>query len=133
MQNLDGVLNKVKIGLVAFSLLIALLFVVGALSLSLLIYYGLFLLSAVVLVSFGGAILNFVEQPGKGKNFLLGLGTLLLVFFISYGLSGANIDPKTQEVIAGSRLSQAGIYTLYFVIIAAIGTIVFSSVKRLIK
>lgn len=130
---MEKILNNIKIALVSSTLLVVLLFTLNAISLSFLINYSLFLLVLVIVSTLGMAGLNLVENPKKGKSILIGIGALLLFYLIGLGLSKESIDESTQMVIEGSKQAEAGIYTLYFVMFAAVAALVYSSAKRIIK
>lgn len=124
-------LNYLKIGLVALSGLMIALFWLDSISLESLIKFSLGLLILIVVATIGAALLNFAENPNKGFAFIGGLVVLLLIFGISYGVSTDAIDVDTEKVIEGSRTAEAGIYTLYVLIVLAIGALFYSSAKRI--
>lgn len=126
-------LNYIKLGLVGLSLLMVLLFVMEALSITVLIKYSIGLLGLVVVATLGGALLNLVENPSKGKNFVIGIVGLIIIYAISYGVAEDSVDSTTELVIEGSRIAEAGIYTLYVVVEIAVAALLYSSVKRIFK
>ena len=109
-----------------------LLFVGDAISLSALINFSLGLVGLIVLSTIGAAVLNFAENPSKGKSFLIGLVALLLVFGISYGAAQGTMT-EDGALIPGSQLAEAGIYTLYAVVFIALAALLYSSGKRVIR
>lgn len=124
-------LNLIKVGLVSLSTLVVILFALDAVSIEFLITFSLGLLTLIVLATVGAAVLNFSENPKTGKAFLIGIVALLIVFGISYGISTDVVDSESNQVIAGSKAAEAGIYTLYAVVFVAIGSLLYSSVKRI--
>jgi len=126
-------LNFFKIGLISLTVLMTLLFLSEAISLGVLINYSLGLVILLVLATVGAAAFNFSENPAKGKNFIIGFLSLLLVFAICYGISEVTIDEITKEVVAGSRGAEAGIYTLYVLIFTAVAVLLYSSFKRIYR
>lgn len=124
-------LNLVKVGLVSLSTLIVILFALDAVSIEFLITFSLGLLALIVLATVGAAVLNFSENPKTGKSFLIGIVALLIVFGVSYGISTDAIDVDSNQVIAGSKAAEAGIYTLYVLVFIAIASLLYSSVKRI--
>ena len=126
-------LNFFKIGLISLTVLMTLLFLAEAISLTVLINYSIVLVSLLFLATIGAAVFNFKENPANGKSFIIGLLSLLTVFGICYGVSNETIDEVTKEVIAGSRGAEAGIYTLYVLIFAAVSVLLYSSFNRIYR
>ena len=126
-------LNFFKIGLISLTVLMTLLFLAEAISLTVLINYSIGLVSLLFLATIGAAVFNFKENPANGKSFIIGLLSLLTVFGICYGVSNETIDEVTKEVIAGSRGAEAGIYTLYVLIFAAVSVLLYSSFNRIYR
>lgn len=130
---MEKILNYLKIGLVSISLLMLGLYLKDAISLEFLINYSLFLVISLVVVTLGGALFNFFENPKTGIRFFIGIVGLLVFFGIGYVLSSDSIDPNTNTIIPGSKLSEAGIYTCYFLFVVAIGAIFLSTFKRIFR
>lgn len=124
-------LSFIKIGLALLSVLMVLLFAFKIISLDALISFSLGLLGLIIIASIGAAALNFAENPITGKNFLIGIVALLIIFGISYAVSSHEIDAETEQIIEGSKSAEAGIYTLYTLTVLAIGALLYSSVKRI--
>lgn len=124
-------LSYIKIGLVALSALMVFLFALEAISIEFLIYFALVILGLIVNVTFFASLLNFAENPSTGKNFLIGIVGLLVIFGISYAISSDTIDSESEQIIAGSKIAEAGIYTLYTLVVLAVGALLYSSVKRI--
>jgi len=130
---MEKTIGNIKIVLISLSLLIVLLFAINVLSIEFLIYYSIALLVLVVLTALGAAVLNLAENPKGGKSVLIGIGALLLFYLIGFALAGDSIDPDSLLIIEGSKQAEAGIYTLYLVILTAVGALAFSSIKRIVK
>jgi hypothetical protein len=128
---MEKILNYLKIGLVGLSILMLVLYLKDIITLELLINFSLFLVIALVVVTLGGALFNFFENPKTGIRFFIGLIAILIFYFIGYQMSSDSIDPATNLVIPGSKLSEAGIYTCYFLFVVGIGAILQSTIKRI--
>ena len=130
---MEKILNYLKIGLVSFSLLMLVLYLKDGISLEFLINYSLFLVISLVVVTLGGALYNFFENPKTGTRFFIGIVGLLIFYGIGYTMSSDSIDPNTNLIIPGSKLSEAGIYTCYFLFVVAIGAILLSTFKKIFR
>jgi hypothetical protein len=130
-MNLSKILNIVKVVLVSLSVLVLLLFTQDAISLDALIQFSLLLVILLVgsTVIFNG--LNIVENPKKGLRLIIGVGALIVFYFIGLGIAEPEVNEKTGEIISGSKEAEAGIYVLYITVVLAILAIVGSSVRRL--
>jgi hypothetical protein len=58
---------------------------------------------------------------------------LVLFYLVGMMMANDSIDPNSELIIEGSKQAEAGIYTLYFVIITAGFALVYSSIKRIAK
>ncbi len=79
---------------------------------------------------------NLFSSGSSLKSTLIGLGAFLAVVVISYVLaSGEEVTLRDGEVVSASasRWIEAGIYMFYILAIVAIGSMVFSGVKKLAK
>ena len=73
---------------------------------------------------------------GNAKNTLIGVGAFLLVIAISYfAASGVETPMKDGEVLSanGARWVGAGINAFYILAATAIGLMMFSGAKKLVK
>lgn len=100
--------------------------------------YVAYLIFVIVLVFvIGFVIKNLFTDTGSLKSTLIGAGSFVAILVISYVLSGG--DPtvyKHSEGIAtetASHLVGAGLVAFYILGILAIGSILFTGVKKLIK
>ena len=96
------------------------------------IKFSLGLFYTIIIVTIGFSIFNFAENPKAGFKFIASGLVLGLVGFISFQMSD-DLHPITNEVVEGAALSEAGIYTFYVLIIAAVLAIVGSEAKRALK
>jgi len=73
---------------------------------------------------------------GNAKNTLIGIGAFLLVIAISYfTASGVETPMKDGEVLSanGAKWVGAGINAFYILAVTAIGLMLFSGAKKLVK
>ena len=98
------------------------------------IYYTYILFGVSTVLALIAAVLSMVVKPETIKSTMIGVGAMLLVFGISYGLASDEVLPKYGEVSPlTSRLSGAGLYAFYILFFAAFAAIVFSGVMKLVK
>jgi hypothetical protein len=128
---LAKILNYLKIILVGLSVLFVLLYLGDKISLTSLINFSIFLVGLLVVSTILTALLNVGENPKSGLRFGIGLALLVVYYLIGLSMSTDAIHKKTGEVIPGSKVAEAGIYMLYFVLFTALLVGVLSSLKRL--
>ena len=94
------------------------------------------ILGLTVLTTLFFSLKNLASDKAKLKKSLMSVGAFLAVFLIAFFLSSGEETPmKDGEVLSatGAKLVETGIRTFYFLTIIAIGSMLFSSVKNLIK
>tara|TARA_B110000008_G_scaffold145936_1_gene147623 strand:+ start:742 stop:1191 length:450 start_codon:yes stop_codon:yes gene_type:complete len=105
-------------------------------SISPLINLALFILGIAVVVTLIFSIITLASDPKKLKKSLIASGLFLLVIAISYGVSeGVETPMKDDKILSasGSRLVGTGIVSFYILTVIAFGSMMFSSIKRIIK
>ncbi|MEQ8363792.1 MAG: hypothetical protein RIF39_06055 [Cyclobacteriaceae bacterium] len=96
--------------------------------------YGLFsvaLIAAVIL-----PLINALKSPKDLVKSGMGVGALVVVFLISFGLAGSEVTSKyTAQGIgeSSSKLIGAGLTMFYIVFISALIGIVFSEISKALK
>ncbi|MCB0491395.1 MAG: hypothetical protein KDC93_03165 [Cyclobacteriaceae bacterium] len=96
--------------------------------------YGLFsvaIIAAVIL-----PLINALKSPKELVKSGMGIGALLVVFLISFGLAGSEVTAKyTAQGIgeSSSKLIGAGLTMFYIVFAAALVGIVFSEISKALK
>lgn len=98
------------------------------------IAYVIFGIALVFVIIF--VLKNLFSNAKSLKSTLIGLGAFAAVIVISYLLaSGKEVSMRDGEVLsaAGSRWVETGIYAFYILTVIAVGTMVFSGVKKLAK
>ena len=93
------------------------------------------LLIAAILAALGGAVMQAVMNPKNIKGAAIGIGGLILILAISYGLADGTVEPYYQSSVTESvsKLSGMGLYALYILFVLAVLSIVYASVSRLLK
>lgn len=105
-------------------------------SVSPMITLAIIILIIVVAITLVSSLATLASNPEKLKKALLSVAAFVLVVLLSFLLSdGAETPLKDGEVLSafGSRLVGTGLRTFYFLALIAIGSMLFSGVKRFIK
>ena len=105
-------------------------------SVSYIIYLAQFILFITVVTTVFFSFKNLAGDKKKLKKSLMSIGAFLLVVAIAYVFSSGEETPMQDgEVLsaAGARMVETGIRTFYFLTVIAIGSMLFSSVKKIIK
>ena len=127
--------NALKIG--KYSLIGLVWLVIGLawfdfISIDALISFSIALFWIIGIVTVGFAVFNIFENPKTGLKFIIGAVALIIILSISFGVSETVLD-ENEEVIAGSQLAEAGIYTLNILSISALVVILLAEAKRILK
>jgi uncharacterized protein HemY len=105
-------------------------------SVSYIILLAQFILLIAVSISLFFSIKNLASDKQNLKKSMMGIGAFLFVILIAFLFSsGVETPTKDGEVLSasGARWVETGIRTFYFLTVIAIGAMVFSSLKKLIK
>lgn len=97
---------------------------------------ALFILAVVVLITLVSSFAALASNPAKLKKALISIAAFALVVVISFVFSeGVETPLKDGEVLSasGSRWVGTGLRTFYILAVFAVGTMVFSGVKRFFK
>jgi len=103
--------------------------------------FGLYLSYFLVFVAAGATILlpivGAIKHPKDLGKSGMALGALVLIFAISYGLSGSELNPKWQSLGVttefNSKLIGAGLTMFYFVMIISILVLLYSEISKAFK
>lgn len=94
--------------------------------------YLLFIVSLVAALA--GAVSGALSNPASLKKSGLGIGLMLLVMVISYFMATDEVYAYYGDISSTtSKWTDTGLYMLYFLIVGAVGAIVFSGVNSIIK
>jgi NADH:ubiquinone oxidoreductase subunit 6 (subunit J) len=105
-------------------------------SISPLINLAIFILLIAVVVTVVFSIITLASDPKKLKKSLIASVLFLLVIAISFGVSeGVETPMKDDKILSasGSRLVGTGIVSFYILTVIAFGSMMFSSIKKIIK
>lgn len=101
---------------------------------------GLYIGYTLFLVALAAAVflplITALKSPKDLLKSLMGLGALVVIFLISFGLSGSEVTAKyvAQGVGEGSsKLIGAGLTMFYIVFFVAVLGIVFSEINKALK
>ncbi len=99
------------------------------------IAYFLFFLASGAAIFF--PLFSLVKHPKSLGKSGLGVGALIVLFGISYALSGSELNPKwaglgvTTEF--NSKMIGAGLTMFYFILIIAIIVMIYSAISKAFK
>jgi len=105
-------------------------------SVSPMITLALVILAIVVLITVVSSLAALATNAAKLKKALISIVTFALVVVVSFLFSeGVETPLKDGEVLSasGSRWVGTGLRTFYILAVVAVGTMVFSGVKRFLK
>lgn len=89
-------------------------------------------LAAIITLAF--TLKNLITHPKKLKRALISIGLFALVIVLAYALSSGT-EQQLEEgkvLTAGdSRLVETGIRTFYFLVLAAIGVMIWGGIRKL--
>jgi uncharacterized membrane protein len=101
---------------------------------------GLYVGYGLLIVALAAAVIlpliNVLKSPKELVKSGMGIGALLVVFLVAYGLSGSEVTAKytAQGIGEGSsKLIGAGLTMFYIVFFIALLGIVFSEINKALK
>ena len=101
---------------------------------------GLYAGYALFAIAVGSAILlplaSILKSPGEVKKSLIGIGAIVVLFVISYALSGSEVsaDQSAKGVTeTTSKLVGAGLTMFYLVAFVAILGLIYSEINKALK
>lgn len=101
---------------------------------------GLYVGYGLLIVALAAAVIlpliNVLKSPKELVKSGMGIGALLIVFLVAYGLSGSEVTAKytAQGIGEGSsKLIGAGLTMFYIVFFIALLGIVFSEINKALK
>ncbi|MFL2638849.1 MAG: hypothetical protein ACJ0OB_01305 [Flavobacteriaceae bacterium] len=105
-------------------------------SVSYIIYLAQFILFVTVVTTLFFSLKNLFSDKANLKKSLISITAFAIVILIAFLFSSGEETPMQDgEVLSatGAKLVETGIRTFYFLTVIAIGSMLFSSVKKLIK
>ncbi|GCC51692.1 hypothetical protein SanaruYs_19200 [Chryseotalea sanaruensis] len=100
------------------------------------LYITYFLFAVAVAAAVGMPLVNAGKSPGSMKKSLIAVGALVVLFAVSYGLSGSGVTP--EQAVKGitessSKLIGAGLTMLYLCMGISVVAIIYSEISKAIK
>lgn len=101
---------------------------------------GMWIFYILLIISIATAIvmplLNAVQTPGVFKKSLIGIGALVVLFGLSYALSGSEVTAR--QAAAGvdessSKMIGAGLTMFYFALLGSVVGIFYSEISKALK
>lgn len=100
------------------------------------LFYAYVLSGVAVVGILLGSVIGLIQRPSAIKTIGIGVGGLLVLYFIGNGLADDSItlaQEKAGITAAASQWSGAILYMLYIVLVLSIVSILYSLVARLIR
>ena len=121
--------------LLGLSAILYLLFAAEVISHGLLLNWCLILFVLAALSAVVFPIVGMVKDFKKAINSMVGVGVLIIIFGIGYSMSNEEVYSIGDRVVEGavSKLSEAGLYTFYVMILLAVGTIIYTEISKAFK
>jgi hypothetical protein len=94
------------------------------------------LLAVAVLAAIVFPIVNGIKSPKELKGSLIGLGVLLVIFGISYAISGSEVSSRQMSLGVDEtemKLIGAGIVMFYITLVLSIVGLIYSEISKAIK
>jgi len=125
----------ILISLLGLSAVLYILFAFEVVSHGLLLNWCMVLLLLAALSALVFPLIGMVKDFKKAINSLIGVGALIVIFIIGYTMSNEEVYTIGERVVEGtvSKLSEAGLFTFYAMIILAVGTIIYTEISKAFK
>lgn len=95
---------------------------------------GLYAVYATALLTVGFMIYGLLKNASEAKGILIGIGGIVVIFFISYltasGADYINYDEDMGITEGSSKFVEAGLTVLYITMAATIIAILYAEIKR---
>ncbi len=79
-------------------------------------------------------VIGMINNPGGSKKSLIMVGAIVVAIVISFIFSSDAVLPTYGKISAStSKWSGVGLYTFYTLFVMAVGSIIYSTVSKLIK
>ena len=129
------VYSIILVSLLGLSAVLYLLFAAEIISHGLLLNWCAILLIVATLSAVVFPIIGMAKDIKKAINSLIGIGALLVIFVIGYIMSNEEVYSIGDRVVEGtmSKISEAGLFTFYVMIVLAVGTIIYTEISKAFK
>jgi hypothetical protein len=81
-------------------------------------------------------LINAIKHPAGLVKSLIGVGALVVLFIVSYSLSGSELSAKAVALgvdESGSKLIGAGLILFYLVFVISVVGVVYSEINKALK
>ena len=94
---------------------------------------ALITLAVAAIITLVFTLMNLVSNPAKLKQALISIVLFLVVVAIAYFTSGEWIPEGSEEKVSlgGAKMIEAGLKAFYFLVLIAVGAMVWGGVKKL--
>ncbi len=100
------------------------------------LYISFILLAVATASSVVMPLLHAIKHPAGMIKSLFGIGGLVVLFVVSYSLSGSELSAKAVALgvdEAGSKMIGAGLILFYFVLLLSIVGVIYSEISKALK
>lgn len=98
-----------------------------------LLYTTYLCLAAGIVLAVGASVMGLIIKPQTIKSTLIGVGAIAALAIVSYLLAGDEVVEAYGNITPSvSKFSDMGLYMMFILMIGAIGSVVFSAVKKMI-
>jgi hypothetical protein len=100
------------------------------------LYFGYFLFGVAILAAIAFPLMNTIKNPGSVVKSGIGIGVLLVVFFISYALADSDVSVIAKSLGWGEssvKLIGAGLIMFYITLFGAIIGLIYSEISKAFK
>lgn len=99
-----------------------------------LIGYSYILVAILVIAALAGAGIGIIKKPESLKMMLIGIGSTVLLFGISYGMASGEVSAEMGDVTSDVvKMTDTGLIAMYITMFLAIAAILFSSVMKIVR
>jgi hypothetical protein len=102
--------------------------------------FGLYTFYALLLIAVGAAVIfplvNSIKEPATLVKSGLGVAVIVVLFVISYAMSGSEVDAKAAAAgvtESGSKLIGAGLIMFYITLVLSILALIYSEISKALK
>jgi hypothetical protein len=99
--------------------------------------YVMYVLFAVAIVAaLGLPVISAIKSPANVVKSLIGIGAMVVLFFVSYGISGGDVTAKQAALgvtETTSKMVGAGLTMFYIVMVTAVIGLIYSEINKAFK
>ena len=98
------------------------------------VFYALLFIAVALTIIF--PIIHMLKEPSSLVQSAIGIGVLLVLFGVSYALSGSEVNLKAAAVgitETTSKLIGAGLIMFYITLVLSVAALIYSEISNAIK